>query len=83
MRSCSHNFSGEKIEKIEIREHVAGMWKKGPNTVFWCKQLSERDHLGETEVDGMKILRFILRKGNVRVWTGSSWLRIETGGGHL
>jgi hypothetical protein len=22
-------------------------------------------------------------RGDVRVWTGLSWLRIETGGGHL
>jgi hypothetical protein len=25
----------------------------------------------------------ILRKWDVGVWTGLSWLRIETGGGHL
>ena len=24
-----------------------------------------------------------IRKWDVRVWTGSSWLRIGTGGGHL
>jgi len=29
------------------------------------------------------ILRWILRKWDVGVWTGSSWLRIGTGGGHL
>ena len=33
-------------------------------------------------VDGSIILRRILRKWIVRVWTGSSWLRIGTGGGH-
>jgi hypothetical protein len=30
-----------------------------------------------------KILRCIFRKWVVRVWTGLSWLRIGTGGGHL
>jgi hypothetical protein len=25
----------------------------------------------------------IFRKWDVEVWTGLSWLRIETGGGHL
>jgi len=30
-------------------------------------------------VDGRIILRWIFRKLNVRVWTGSSWLRIGTG----
>ena len=28
-------------------------------------------------------LRWILRKWDVGVWSGSSWLRIGTGGGHL
>ena len=39
--------------------------------------------LGIPGVDGRVILRWIFRKWNVGVWTGSSWLRIETGGGHL
>jgi hypothetical protein len=34
-------------------------------------------------VDRGIILRWIFRKWDVRVWTGSSWLRIGTGGGHL
>jgi hypothetical protein len=29
------------------------------------------------------ILREIFRKWDVRVWTGLSWRRIETGGGNL
>jgi hypothetical protein len=29
------------------------------------------------------ILRWILRKWDVGVWIGLSWLRIRTGGGHL
>jgi hypothetical protein len=32
---------------------------------------------------GRIILRWIFRKWDVEVWTGSSWLRIGTGGGHL
>jgi len=42
-----------------------------------------RDHLGEPDFDGMIILRWIFRKWDVGVWTGSSWLRTVTGGGHL
>ena len=52
-------------------------------TGFRCGSLRERDHLGDTGVDGMIILRLIFRKRDVGVWTGSSWLRIGTGGGHL
>jgi hypothetical protein len=41
-----------------------------------------RDHLGDPGVDG-RIIRCIFRKWGVGVRTGSSWLRIDTGGGHL
>ena len=34
-------------------------------------------------LDGRIILGWIFRKWDVGVWTGSSWLRIGTGGGHL
>jgi hypothetical protein len=43
----------------------------------------ERDHLEDPGVDGRMIVRWICRKWYVGVWTGSSWLRIGTGGGHL
>ena len=35
------------------------------------------------DVDGRIILRWIFRTWDVRVRSGSSWLRIGTGGGHL
>ena len=42
-----------------------------------------KNHFGDPGVDGRIILRWIFRKWYVGVWTGSSWLRIGTGGGHL
>jgi hypothetical protein len=45
--------------------------------------LRERGHWGDQDVDGRIILRFIFRKLEGVVWTGWSWLRIGTGGGHL
>jgi hypothetical protein len=45
--------------------------------------LRERDHLEDPDVDGSIILRWNFRKWDEGVWTGSSWLRIGTGGGHL
>jgi hypothetical protein len=43
--------------------------------------LRERDHWRDAGVDGRIILRWIFRKLDVGVWTGLSWLTIETGGG--
>jgi len=42
-----------------------------------------RDYLEDPDLDGRIILRWIFRKWDVGVWTGPSWLRIGTGGGHL
>jgi len=52
-------------------------------TVFWWGNLRERDRLGDPGLDVRIILRWIFRKWDVGVWTGLSWLRIRTGGGHL
>ena len=60
------------------------MWGTGEVcTGFWWGNLSGRNHLGETGVDGRIILRWIFRKWDEEVWTGSSWLRIVTRGGYL
>ena len=52
-------------------------------TGFWWGNLRERDHLEYPGVDGRIILRWIFRKWDVWVWTGSIWLRKGTVGGHL
>jgi hypothetical protein len=52
-------------------------------TGILCETLRERDHLGDPGVDERIILRRFFRKWNVGVWTQLSWLRIETGNGHL
>ena len=39
--------------------------------------------MGDLGADGRLILRWIFGKRDVGVWTGSSWLRIGTGGGVL
>jgi len=60
------------------------VWGRGEAcTGFWWGNLKERDHMGDSGVDGRIILRLIFRKADVGVWTGSGWLRIGTGGGHL
>jgi hypothetical protein len=52
-------------------------------TDFEWENLRERDNLGDPGVDGRIILGWIFRKWGVGLWTGSSWLRIGTGGEHL
>jgi hypothetical protein len=56
---------------------TAGVYK-----VLVGGNLTERGHLEDPVVDRRIILRWIFGKWD-RVWTGSSWLRIGTGGGHL
>jgi hypothetical protein len=41
-------------------------------TEVWWRNLRERDHLEDPGVDGRIILRWIFRKWDVGVWTGSS-----------
>ena len=53
-----------------------------PGENRWGK-LMKRNHLEDPGVDGRIILRWTFRKWNLELWTGSSWLRIGTGGENL
>jgi hypothetical protein len=56
------------------------LWKMSVQGLGWGN-LREREHLEDPGVDGR--IGCIFRKWCVWIWTGSSWLRIGTGGGHL
>jgi hypothetical protein len=58
-------------------------WIGEAYTGFWWGNVSDRDHFGHPGVDGRIIIRWIVRKWDVGVWTGLRWVRIGIGGGHL
>jgi hypothetical protein len=72
---------GEKIKKNEMGGACSA--DRGGERRVWDfggGNLRERDHWGDPDVGGRVILGWIFRKWDVGVWTGLSWIRIETGG---
>jgi len=81
---CSPNiFRVIKSRRMKWSGHVACTGRGEVYTGFWWGNLRERDNLGDPDIDLRIILRWIFKKWDVGVWTGSSWLRIGTGGGLL
>jgi hypothetical protein len=72
-----------KLRRMRWAGHVARMReRRGVYRVFMGKREGRRSlirprHRWEDNI------RWISSKWNVGAWTGSSWLRIGTGGGHL
>ena len=64
-------------------EHIARMGERRGVYRILVGKREGKIHLGDPGVDGRKILRRIFRKWDAGIWTGSSWLRIGTGGGHF
>ena len=81
---CSPNISRViKSGRMRWAEHVARMGKKrGVYRVLVGKPEGKRP-LGRPRCSWGIILRWIFRKWDVGVWTGSSWLRIGTRSRHL
>ena len=72
-----------KSRRMRWVGHVARMGeRRGVYRVLMGKP-EGKDHLGDPSVDGRIILRWIFRKWDVGVWTGSNWLRTGTCGEHL
>jgi hypothetical protein len=90
-----HQDSNEELKDMYAEPNIVPVIKSrrlrwagqltrmGESRGVYRRKLRERDHLEDSSVDGRIILRWIFMNGNVRVWTGSRWLRIGTGGGDL
>jgi len=63
--------------------HVARMGEERECIGSWWGNRRQGDHWGDQGVDGRIILGWISRRGDVGIWTGLGWPRIETGGGRL
>jgi len=63
--------------------HAARMGEVEVYKGFGWGNFRERDDLEDPGLNDMIIFRWIFRKWDVRIRTGSIWLRIGTGGRHL
>jgi len=61
-----------KSRRMRWAGHVTRMGREEVHTGFWWGNLRERGHVGDAGVDGRIILRWIFRKWDMWVWTGSS-----------
>ena len=76
-------FGVRKWRRMRWAGHVERLRERRRVYRVFLKILRQRDHLGDPGLDESIIVRWIFRKWDVGVWTGSSWLRIGLGGGHL
>ena len=72
-----------KSRRMRWAGHVARMGGRGGRIGSWSGNRRERDHWGDSGVDGWIILGWISRRWDVGMWTGLGWPRIGTGGGRL
>ena len=73
------------IKSIRMRwaGHVARMGEGRGVYGALVGKLEGKRSLRNPDADGRIIIRWIFRKWDVWVWTGSIWFKIGTGGGHL
>jgi hypothetical protein len=72
----------ELILYQKLRRRIISVISSGRKNVDEFK-VCKIDHWGDPGADGRIVLRCVFKKWDVGLWTGSSWLRIGTGGGHL
>ena len=80
------------VEGLVVKPEGQSAWKMGVDgrVMVMVMRLTETEwegvdwlHLAQDKGKWRAGVRWIFRKWDVGAWTGSSWLRIRTGGGHL
>jgi hypothetical protein len=70
---CSSNIVRVmKSRRMRWAGHVERKGRGEANTGIWWENLGKRDHLENPGANGRIILRWIFRKWDVWLWTGSS-----------
>ena len=69
-----------KSRSMRWAGHEACMWERRGVYRVLVGETEGKDHFGDPDVNGRNLLRCIFRMWDVGIWTGSSWLRIGTGG---
>jgi hypothetical protein len=72
-----------KSRKMRWAGHVARMGRIEACNGFWWGNVRERDHWGDPRHIWEDNIKMDLQEMMWRIWTGSSWLRIEKVGGFL
>ena len=52
---------------------MSGVWKKTFIGRVWWEIEKRRDHLEDPDIVGMTIIKWILKKWGVIIWSGLTW----------
>jgi hypothetical protein len=74
---------GDQIEKNEMGVHVARMGARRCAYRVWVGKPEGMRALGRPRLRWDDNIKMDLQEIEFGIWTGSSWLRIGAGGGHL
>ena len=72
-----------KSRRMRWAGHVARMGEERGCIGSWWGNRMEGDHWGDLGGDEWIILGWISRRGDVGIWNGLGWPKIETRGGRL
>ena len=81
--SSPNIFRVMKSRRMRWARQVARMSRDEVRTRFRWGNLRERDQMGDSDVGGRVIIKWIFSKWDVDEWSESIWRRIGTVGGHL